>query len=164
MFTINTFKQYGMKNIRNDDFLTVVGSVSAVFGGVRFVWSWLVDRYSFKLSYGIVLIINVIFGFTLVLIKDFKALYLIWVSMIVWAEGAHFALVPTICAKLFGAHAPMVYGIAFSFGATAQIICSVLVRFTLKDVGYESFYYGSSALSLMALMLLMFVFEEKKVC
>jgi hypothetical protein len=108
-----------MKNIRNDDFLTVVGSVSAVFGGIRFVWSWLVDRFSFKMSYGIVLVINVTFGFTLVLVKDIKALYLIWVSMLVWAEGAHFALVPTICAKLFGAHASMVYGIAFSFGASA---------------------------------------------
>ena len=164
MFTINTFKQYGMKNIRNDDFLTIVGAVSSVFGGIRFVWSWLVDRYSFKLSYGIVLSISVVFGFTLVLICEIKALYLIWVSMIVWAEGAHFALVPTICAKLFGAHASMVYGVAFSFGATAQIICSVLVRFTLKDVGYESFYYSSSALSLMALILLLTVFEEKRVC
>lgn len=144
--------------------MTTVGSVASVFGGIRFVWSWLVDRHSFKLSYGIVLGISVVFGFTLVLISDIKALYLIWVSMIVWAEGAHFSLVPTICAKLFGAHASMVYGVAFSFGATAQIICSVLVRFTLKDVGYESFYYGSSALSLMALILLLTVFEEKRVC
>lgn len=92
-----------------------MGAVSAVFGGIRFVWSYLVDRYNFKISYGIILCINIIFGSTLVLVSEVKALYLIWVSMIVWAEGAHFALVPTLCAKLFGKHAPIVYGVAFSF-------------------------------------------------
>jgi hypothetical protein len=102
MFTINTFKNYGMKNFNDNDYLTTVGAVSAVFGGIRFVWSYLVDAYSFKVSYGIVLIMNVIFGGTLVLASKYKALYLIWVSMIVWAEGAHFSLLPTICAKLFG--------------------------------------------------------------
>ncbi len=147
-----------MKNINNNDYLTLVGAVSSVFGGIRFFWSWLVDRFSYKLSYSIILLINILFGFTLVLVSDNKALYLIWVSMIVWAEGAHFALVPTICAKLFGQHASMVYGLAFSFGASAQIISSVLVRFTLKKVGYEPFFYGSSALSVIALILLLTLF------
>ena len=106
-----------MQNIKDDEFLTVVGAVSSVFGGIRFLWSYLVDRYSFKFSYTIILCMNVFFGSTLVLVRDSKALYLIWVSMIVWAEGGHFSLVPTICAKLFGKHAPIVYGVAFSFGA-----------------------------------------------
>ena len=135
-----------------------------MFGGIRFVWSGLVDKYSFKFSYMIILIINVTFGSTLVLISQYKALYLIWVSMIVWAEGGHFSLVPTICAKLFGKHAPIVYGVAFSFGATPQILSSVMVRFFLKDIGYESFYYLGTALSMIALVLLLFVFEEKKIC
>jgi uncharacterized membrane protein YwaF len=114
---INTFKKFGQESIDDDRFLTIVGAISSVFGGLRFLWSYLVDRYSFKLSYTIVLCINVVFGGTLVLIRDSRALFLIWVSMIVWAEGAHFALVPTICAKSFGKHASIVYGVAFSFGA-----------------------------------------------
>lgn len=97
----------------------------------------------------------------MVLISDIKPLFLIWVSMIVWAEGAHFSLVPTICAKLFGEHAPIVYGVAFSFGAVSSIVSSVLVQFTLKTVGYETFYYMAAAMSLMALLLLRTVFEEK---
>lgn len=164
LFTINTFKNFGMKNLNDNAYLTTVGAVSAVFGAIRFVWSYLVDRYSFKLSYGIILCINIIFGSTLVLVSKSKALYLIWVCMLVWAEGAHFSLVPTLCAKLFGVHAAMVYGIAFSFGAVAQIISSILVRFTLKSIGYESFYYGSSVLSLLALIVLLAFFKETKIC
>jgi hypothetical protein len=62
MFVLNTFKKYGQENIKDEKFLTLVGSVAAIFGGIRFIWSQLVDRYSFKLSYSIVLGINLIFG------------------------------------------------------------------------------------------------------
>jgi len=117
LFVINTFKKFGMQHINNDSFLTTVGAVSSVFGGIRFLWSYLVDRYSFKFSYTIILCMNIFFGSTLVLVANSKGLFLIWVSMIVWAEGAHFSLLPTVIAKLFGKHAPIVYGVAFSFGA-----------------------------------------------
>ena len=69
MFVLNTFKKYGQKNINDENFLTIVGSVASIFGGIRFVWSQLVDRYSFKLSYSIVIGINIVFGATLVLIS-----------------------------------------------------------------------------------------------
>ena len=164
LFVVNTFKKFGQEAINDDRYLTAVGSVSAVFGGIRFLWSYLVDKYSFKLSYGIVLFINVVFGFTLVLVRYNRALFLIWVSMIVWAEGAHFALVPTLCAKLFGKHAAIVYGVAFSFGGISQIISSVMVRLYIKTAGYEIFYYVASSLSLVSLFFLIFFFQEKKVC
>ena len=127
MFVINTFKNFGMQKIKSDDFLTLVGSIASIFGGIRFVWSYLVDRYSYKLSYSIILSINIFFGSTLVLVSPHKPLYLIWVSMIVWAEGAHFSLLPTVIAKLFGPYAALIYGIAFSFAAIAQITASIMV-------------------------------------
>lgn len=164
MFVINTFKNFGQETIHDDRFLTAVGAVSSVFGGLRFFWSYLVDRYSFKVSYTIVVLINVVFGATLVFVRESKALFMIWVSMLVWAEGAHFALVPTICAKLFGKHAAIVYGVAFSFGAISQILSAVLVRFYIKAIGYGTFYYIGTTMSLAALCLILFVFEEKRIC
>ncbi len=131
MFVINTYKKYGLKNIPDDKFITLAGSVAAILGGMRFVWSWLVDRYSFKFSYSIVLGINIIFGSTLVLISANKPLYMIWISLLFWAQGSHFVLAPTICAKLFGEHAPMMFAFANSSGALALIISSVLVNFFL---------------------------------
>ena len=60
-------------------------------------------------------------------------------------------------AKLFGKHASLVYGVAFSFAGISQVLSAVLVRFFLKHVGFESFYYLGSAMYLMALFLVLFV-------
>ena len=112
----------------------------------------------------VLLITQVVFGFTFVLISHIPALFFIWVCVMLFCEGGHFSLVPTACAKFFGEHAPIVYGFAFSFGSVPQIVSSILVKFFLKDIGYETFYYTSAALSTLSLLLLIFVFEEKKFC
>ena len=161
---MNTYKKYGLQSFKEDSFLTIVGSISSVAGGIRFIWPWIVDKHSYKLSYFIVLCLNIVFGFTFVAISHIKGLYLLWVCVILWSEGAHFALVPVACAKLFGEHATMMYGIAFSFGAFPQIISSIMVKFFLKDLGYEVFYYFSATLSVIALVLLVLLFREKPVC
>lgn len=119
MFIFNTFKNFGMQHINSDNFLTIVGSVGSVFSGTRFVFSYLIDRFSYKLSYSIVLSINILFGFTLVLVCNNRALYLIWISMLSWASGAHFTLIPTVIAKIFGPYSTLVFGFAFSFVAIA---------------------------------------------
>lgn len=165
MFVINTFKTYGLKHINDDGFLTVVGSVSSVFGGLRFIWSFFVDHTgSFKKCYMVLLIVQIIFGSTFVFVSSNKPLFFIWVCIIIWCEGGHFTLVPTACAKLFGEHAAIVYGFAFSFGSIPQILSSIMVKFFLNDIGYEVFYYTSAALSVVSLLILIFVFEEKKFC
>lgn len=81
-----------------------------------------------------------------------------------FCEGGHFTLVPTLCAKLFGEHAAIVYGIAFSFGSIAQIVSSVFVKFFLKDIGFETFFYVSAALSVVSLVILVLLFKEVPVC
>ncbi len=58
----------------------------------------------------------------------------------------------------------MVYGIAFSFGSISQIVNSLCVEFLLIDTGYEVFYYVHSSLSLIALLILIFLFKEEKFC
>ena len=84
--------------------------------------------------------------------------------MIIWGEGAHFALLPTACALLFGEQAGMVYGIAFSFGTFCQITDSILVEFIFKKSGYGDFYYVCAALSTVSFVILMFFFKEEKFC
>ncbi|CDW86897.1 major facilitator superfamily protein [Stylonychia lemnae] len=164
-FVINTFKSFGQKHINDDKFLTIVGSVSSVFGGLRFIWSYFVDfTNTFRKPYFILLCVQLIFGSTLVLVSNIESLFFIWVCIIVWCEGGHFSLVPTAVARMFGEHAPIVYGFAFSFGSIPQIISSIMVKFYLKDIGYDAFYYASAAATLISLIILIFFFEEKKVC
>ena len=164
LFVINSFKAFGKQSINDDEYLTVVGAVSSVFNGIRFFWSYLVDRFSFKFSYMLVLCVNIIFGSTIVLVRSSQILYLIWVCMLIWALGAHYSLVPTICAKLFGVHASIIFGFAYSFCAPPLIVSSIFVRLYLKTIGYEAFYYAACGLSGISLVLLLFIFEEKKLC
>lgn len=84
--------------------------------------------------------------------------------MIMCAEGGHFSLVPTACALLFGKHASMVYGVAYSFSVISLLVTSVLVTFYLENIGYEPFYYICSALSSLSMIMLLFLFKEERVC
>ena len=56
-FAVNNFKVYGIINGLNDEnYLSVLGSVGAVFNSIRFVWSLGTDHFSYKTVYGILLV------------------------------------------------------------------------------------------------------------
>ena len=71
---------------------------------------------------------------------------------------------PIIIAKLFGDQATMVYAYAFSFGGISQLIASGLEIALLDKIGIESFYFIGSTFCAISLVLLIFLFKEKKVC
>lgn len=49
-YSIDVFKQFGqtVENLSSDEFLTMVGSIAAIFNALRFVWSAFLDYYSYK--------------------------------------------------------------------------------------------------------------------
>ena len=103
LYVINSYKTFGSKEINNDEFLAVVGSVSSVFNGIfRYLWGQLMDKTSFKISYAILICTQTLLVMTLYYVVSVKALYFIWVAVIFCCEGGHFSLFPTIVAKLFG--------------------------------------------------------------
>jgi hypothetical protein len=56
-FTVSNFKNYGIQSGLDETFLTSVGSYGAIFNAIRFVWSGLLDKYSYKVVYGSLLIL-----------------------------------------------------------------------------------------------------------
>ena len=72
-------------------------------------------------------------------------------------------LAPTIFAKLFGAQGGIrVYSVGFSFIGVASIVNVFMMDYVLDIIGFDGFCYAYSALSLIALVILIFIFEEKK--
>ena len=57
----------------------------------------------------------------------------------------------------------MMFAFANSSGALALIISSVLVTFYLTSIGYATFYYVGTGMSVLAAILLVF-FKEDKIC
>ena len=56
-FAVNNFKKYGQKNgLDSEDYLAWLGSVAAVCNSIRFIWSMATDYLSYKLVYGILLV------------------------------------------------------------------------------------------------------------
>ena len=55
-FVVNQTKNFAVVNgLVNDKFLSMVASVGALFNTCRFMWSWALDHYSYKVVYGILL-------------------------------------------------------------------------------------------------------------
>ena len=58
-YSVNSYKVFGdtVPVLNDDQFLTLVASVSALFNSARFVWAGALDKYNFKLIYGALLLI-----------------------------------------------------------------------------------------------------------
>lgn len=56
-FVVNQTVNYGEANgFTNTSYLSMVASVGAIFNSIRFVWSWLLDYYPYKIVYGVLLV------------------------------------------------------------------------------------------------------------
>lgn len=105
-----------------------MAQVSGIFATLRFVWSFAMDKYSFKQVYGMVLLIQICIGALLPTILDLSnenlqaVLFTASVWIIFMVEGAHFTIAPTIFAKLFGSEGGIrVFSVGFSFAGVSSL-------------------------------------------
>ena len=102
-------------------------------------------------------------AFTFPLISGIKSLFLIWVSLSFYCEGGHFTLAPAIYKKLFGDEGSRVFACGFTFIGVASLVMIVLVEVLFEKIGFEGFIVLFGCFNLIALIILINVFEEKKV-
>jgi len=95
-FTVNNYKDFGEVNNLDEDFLTAIGSIGAFFATIRFIWSGLLDTFSYRKVYGALLCLQIVSGICIVLFSQYKWIYAFFYSMILFCEGGHFTLVPNI--------------------------------------------------------------------
>ena len=143
LFWSYVFKNYGLQNIRDDAFITTVGTFGAVANGLsRSFWANLLDRYSLKYVYGPLLITQMIIGLTIDLIKESKPLYFIWIVISYWWLGGNPSITPTICAKLFGHNTGgKVYSIVMIFYIIPWLSALALSRSLYQAIGYGKIFY-----------------------
>ena len=132
LFFAGTFKKFTKDKLEDDEFISIVGAISGIFAGTRFQWGPLVEAYSYKLVYGIILVGSIFMAFTFPVLSYYKATLAIYLPTMLLFEGAHFTLMPVMITKLFGNQATMVYGFGFSFSGVCAIITTTLVVFVFK--------------------------------
>jgi hypothetical protein len=54
---MSTYRDYSAGILKDDSFVTLVGSLGGFASGIRFVWSPMIDRLGYKTTYGFVLIL-----------------------------------------------------------------------------------------------------------
>lgn len=97
------FKNYGLENIPDDAFITIIGTVAAVANGLsRSFWGFLIDRMQFRVIFSVILWIQIGLGFSFKFIAHIKWLYFIWVVLTFFCLGGHFSMPPTTFARMYG--------------------------------------------------------------
>mmetsp|Transcript_7399 Transcript_7399/g.8359 ORF Transcript_7399/g.8359 Transcript_7399/m.8359 type:complete len:178 (-) Transcript_7399:135-668(-) len=155
-YIASNFKTYEQRDLHDDRFITLVGSLGAVMNGVsRGFWSTLMDYIGFKATYLSLLILQISVSFTFVLIHEIKILYLIWVMISFSTLGGHFSIFPTLCAKIYGPQmGGKMYAFLFTGFATATVINWILSRQTSNgNIGYELLFYILASMTVVAFVM-----------
>ena len=165
-YVLNVFKDYGqtVSILKDDAFLTQVGSAASILNTMRFLWSGAMDLNilkgrSLKTVYGFQLAMQAIFGMTLSWAAQSRSLYTIWVCLILWMEGAHFVIIPSAIKSIFGQEADKIYAILFSYSGISAILMLFIVTSKFGS-NYESVFQLSAMLSIAAFVLLIGAFKE----
>lgn len=86
---------------------------------------------------------------------------MIWISLIIFAEGGHFTLLPNAFRTVFGKElASRVYGFAFTFTGVSSIIMILILK-NVTENSYAFMFKLSAGLCVFALIILVCVFSEK---
>ena len=126
LFIANEYKVYWIASgyAPGDHFVTRVSSLGNFFNGMRFIWSALLDHYSYKVVYGIMLTIEIVIGFSFPYVVQNTGVYVTWICLGYLCLGGHFTLVPNECKKIFGKDTTQLYSYLYSYaGVTGVTEC-----------------------------------------
>lgn len=103
IFVAFNYKEYGMIEIGDDQFLTVVGSCGAVFNGIgRLVFGMLLDKFSYRSLSAVINASLLLFAITLPYLVQVRELYLVGVSFVYFAYGGNYSIYPTHTFRVLG--------------------------------------------------------------
>jgi len=102
-YIISNYKIVGKDYIPDDQFLALVGSVSAlVDGSSRLLWGSFMDNFSFKTIYGVDLAVQALALFAVYYLIEIRVLYMVCIAAILGCKGGQFVLFTTVCSKVYG--------------------------------------------------------------
>ena len=97
-YVVNVYKLFGegIPALDNDEYLTLVNSISAIFNSLRFIWSGAIDKLPFNYVYGVLLLLQISIACSMSMTASNRISYLVVVCLVLFCVGGHFALFPNI--------------------------------------------------------------------
>ena len=112
--------------------------------------------------FGTLLAVQIFLNFTIFFVDSNYISYAIWVWFFTFCEGAIFIVMPNIMKRIFGSKTIGMYGYFASFSAASSLITLLMDHLFLSGslLSYEMFFVFNGVLSLLALIILIFFFDE----
>lgn len=163
---IGSYKVFGSIYINNDMFLTTVGSVSAIFGSMRFIWSVQLDcGLSYPRVYGALMALQLVCSLLVhqAAVSKSKVLFTLTVALTFFCEGGHFVLLPAHCADVFGSTEKGVKAFSFLFSCfglssiMGGVVQNVLLSIGENDDSFDAYdwlFKIAAALTVLAMVIL----------
>ena len=122
---------------------------------MRFIWAALLDKFSYRSVYGVLLSLQITLGVTFPFIVQNKYCVGVWVCLGFFTLGGHFSMLPNEVRKVFGPHSTELYTYMFSMAGLTGLTEGLLQIYLMNAQNLNIFFYvysGSSFLSLLILL------------
>lgn len=161
LFVANMWKQYWntLADPPSDKLQSTIGSIGLVFNGMRFIWSMLLDHYSYKSVYGSMLVLEILIAFTFPLVVNYTWIYVCYICIGYLCLGGHFTLLPNVCKQIFGDKATLVYSYLYTYAGVTGVAECLIQIFLMTSNNLEFFFYLYGGFSVISLILLIFWFD-----
>lgn len=144
---------------------------SSVFSIFRFVWSFLLEKYSYRSIYGTLLCIQIFMGLGIPMFMRYlpdsgftMAFFLFVDCACKMTMGGHMVLVPTIFAKIYGPDGGMrVFSVGFSFATIASLMNTIVTEALLGPIGYDGILLAYTVFSAISLTYLIFFYKYRRI-
>jgi hypothetical protein len=163
LFIANEYKVFWLSQpgAPGDSFTSAVGSIGAIFNGLRFIWSWALDYFSYRVVYGTLLTIEILIGCTMPSVVGYRWVYAVWICLGYLCLGGHFTLVPNEMKKVFGSKTTQIYSYLYTYAGATGVIECLLQIFVMSEDNVSLFFYMYAGLAFISLLILVFYYESK---
>ena len=163
-FISSLYKVFGLSFIDDDQFLAVVGSVSAILNCAgRIVWGLIADRFGFKFSLVLQSALMTIFLSTFYATSVLgKPGFFVWVCVIFFCVGGDFSVFPTAMAVSFGPkYMSINYGLLFTSQVSSGIVAAVLFTTLQRLLDWDGTIFMVSGISFAGFLVSLGFFSRK---
>lgn len=142
--------------VRMDDkYLTIVGAMGALVTGVsRFLWSAMLEKFSFKFLLWFLLVVNSFLAFTIYYVFSVKALYCVYVLATSLCYGGFLGIFPAISSKVFGfRYGSQIYGFLFYAFPASNFVQVILINWVGTIFGLWFVFMACGGMSVAGLLM-----------
>lgn len=143
MYAIASYKSTGIILGYDDQFLTLVGSIGALFNGFsRPLWGLLFDKKSYKFTYGIICLSQVILCISFPSVKQSKPGFLLWISLLFATSGGIYTLFAPISVRIYNRIiGTQIYAFFVVAMGTSSLAVYFIQTYAMAHLSSSTFYY-----------------------